>query len=62
MGTIAACTAQSGLCSDMTMDDDSGSGDDSGTDSGDDKKECCVDTYLGMQMTGLIYDTCSAEF
>ena len=62
MGTIASCTAQSGLCSSMTMDDDSGSGDDSGTDSGDDKKECCVDTYLGMQMTGLIYDTCSAEF
>jgi len=38
MGTIASCTVQSGLCSSMTMDDDSGSGDDSGMhdDSGDD--------------------------
>ena len=60
MGTIASCTAQSGLCS--SINDDSGSGDDSGDDSRDDKKECCVDVVLGMQMMGLILDTCSAEF
>ena len=60
MGTIASCTAKSGICS--SMNDDSGSGDDSGdSGSGDDKKECCIDFYGGMQMMGLIFDTCSAE-
>ncbi len=62
MGTIASCTVQSEFCSKMTMNVDSGSGDDSGDDSGNDKEMCCVSFYDGMQATGLIMDTCSAEF